>query len=142
MDTGEIRRRVTRTIADAKAGAAARRKRAAVAEDAGRDVLARLVTPIARTVAAAVTAEGYRCSISTPAGAVRLSFESSRESYIEVALDTASDPPALVVRTARARGSRVISDEQIIAVHPAIAELGDDDLLACLLRELTPFVER
>ena len=142
MDTAEIKRRVTRTIAEAKAAAIVRRERAAVADITGRDALVRLVKPIARTVAAALTAEGYRCSVATPVGAVRLSFESSRDDYIEVALDTTSDPPALVGRTGRGRGSHVIRNEQTIAAHPAITELTEEALLAFLLSEISPFVER
>ena len=84
----------------------------------------------------------FRVAGARVAGAVRLSFESSRNDFIEVALDTVSNPPVLVGRTGRERGSHLISDEQIIAVHPAIAELAEDDLLAFFLCELTPFVER
>ena len=142
VDAAEIRRRVTRTIADAKAAAVVRREHAIVADAAGLDALARIVKPIARTIAATLTAEGYRCSVETPVGAVRLSFESSQDDYVEVALETTSDPPALVGRTGRGRGSHVIRNEQVIAAHPAITELAEEALLSFFLCEISPFVER
>ena len=142
METGEIRRRVLRMIADAKGNAIAQREQVSAGEAAGRDVLSRLVTPLTKTVASALIAEGYRCSVSTPIDAVRLSFEPSGYDYIEFAVDTTNDPPALVARTSRQRGNRMFNQEQIIALHPSIGELADEVLLGFLLDELLPFVAR
>ena len=142
METADVRRRVQRAIAAAKAGAAARRERVAAAEEEGRDVLRRVASPLFKTVAAALVAEGYRFSVSTPAEAVRLSSGTSGEDFIELVLDTARDPPALLGRTAHGRGRRVVSEERVVAEHPAIGELTAGAALDFVLETLAPFVER
>ena len=104
MDTGDVRRRVRRTIDEARARATERRRDTAAAEVDGGRVLRAVATPLFRTVASALKAEGYRFGVETPAGAVRLSPGGASEDVIELALDTARVPPALMGRTAYARG--------------------------------------
>jgi|TARA_B100001013_G_C24611419_1_gene443374 hypothetical protein len=142
MDTAEIGQRIRRTLAEAKTSSAERRKRTAVAEAESRQALGRIAVPVMRTIASVLTAESYRCSISTPNGAVRLSFDSPRDAYIEVVIDTANDPPALIGRTGRTRGSRVLSDEQVIVGHPAIGQLTAEDLVSFVQRELLLVIDR
>jgi hypothetical protein len=86
-------------------------------------------------------AEGHRFKVFTPAGSVRLAAESSGEDYIELGLDSTADPPVVVGRTSRGRGRRQISERPVQEDVP-IEDLTDDDVLAFLLRELTPFLER
>ena len=142
MDTGDVRRRVRRTIDDARARARKRRDDVAAAEAEGRRVLHAVATPLFRTVASALKAEGYRFGVETPAEAVRLSPGGASEDIIELALDTTRDPPALMGRTAHARGRRVLRDERILAVHPALADLSAEALLDFVLSALAPMVER
>ena len=142
MDSGEIGRRIRRTLADAKIGAVERRERTAVAEVEGQQVIGRIVIPVMKTIASVLSAESYRCSISTPNGSVRLSFDSPRDAYIEVVMNTASDPPTLIGRTGRARGSRVLNNEYVIVSHPAIKQLTEDDLVSFVQRELLLIIER
>lgn len=142
MDTADIRRRVKRAIADARAGAAARRARVAEAETEGQEMLRRVVAPLFKTVAAALRAEGFSFSVSTPPGTVRLSTGTSGEDFMELALDTTRDPPALLGRTAHVRGRRVVSEERIVAEHPAIGDLTARAALDFVLEALPPFVER
>ena len=142
MDTGDIRRRVRRTIDDARARAQERRRDVAAAEADGGRALRVVAAPLFRTVASALKAEGYRFAVETPAGAVRLSPGGASEDIIELALDTAREPPALVGRTAYVRGRRMLSDERVVAEHPALGDLAAEDLLDFVVSALAPLVER
>ena len=142
MDTGDIRRRVRRTIDDARARAQERRRDVAAAEEDGGRALRVVAAPLFRTVASALKAEGYRFAVETPAGAVRLSPGGASEDIIELALDTAREPPALVGRTAYVRGRRMLSDERVVAEHPALGDLATEDLLDFVVSALAPLVER
>ncbi|MCE2541250.1 MAG: hypothetical protein J4G16_12965 [Acidobacteria bacterium] len=142
METGDVRRRVRRTIDDARARARARREDVAAAEADGHRVLRAVAAPLFRTVASALKAEGYRFAVETPAEAVRLASATSSENAIELALDTTRDPPALVGRSAYVRGRRVLSDERIVAEHPALGDLASEALLDFVLSALAPLVER
>ena len=142
MDVGDIRKRVRHTIDESRRAAAARRRRVTEAERDGAGILTDVAAPLFTVVAAALKAEGYRFRVLTPAGAVRLASESSADDYIEVALDTLRDPPALVVRVSRAWGRRVLVDDAILREAEAIRELTAEDLLEFTLTRLGPFVER
>ena len=142
MDAGEVRRRVRRTVDDARARSRQRRHDVAAAEVAGERVLRAVAAPLFRTVASALKAEGYRFAVETPAGAVRLSPGGASEDIIEIALDTTRDPPALMGRTAYARGTRLLSDERVVAEHPALGDLAPEALLDFVLSALAPLVER
>ena len=142
MDTGDVKRRVRRTIEDARVRAGARREDAAAAEADGDRVLRAVAAPLFRTVASALKAEGYRFAVETPAGAVRLAPGGASEDVIELALDTTRHPPALMGRMAYVRGRRVLSEERVVAEHPALGDLAAEDLLDFVLSALTPMVER
>ena len=142
MDAGDVRRRVRRTVDDARARARKRRHDAAAAEVEGERVLRVVAAPLFRTVASALKAEGYRFAVETPAGAVRLSPGGASEDIIEIALDTTRDPPALMGRTAYARGRRLLSDERVVAEHPSLGDLAPEALLDFVLSALAPLVER
>ncbi len=142
METGDVRRRVLRTIDDARARARERRRDVAAAEADGQKVLRKVAAPLFRTVASALKPEGYRFAVETPAEAVRLASATSSEDFIELALDTTRDPPALLGRTARVRGRRVLRDERVVAEHPALGDLAAEELLDFVLVALAPLVER
>ena len=142
LEIADVRKRVRRLIEDSQHTAQARRDRAASAEALGTSVLAAVVAPVVKTVAAALKAEGYSFRVSTPAGAVRLAAEASSDDFVEVVLDTQRDPPGLIVRVSRVWGRRVLVDEQVVCEDAAIADLTDDRALECLLHALPPFVER
>ena len=142
METGEVRRRVRRTVDDARARARQRRRDVAAAEEEGERVLRAAAAPLFRTVASALKAEGYRFAVETPAGAVRLSPGGASEDIIEIALDTTRDPPALMGRAAYARGRRLLRDERVVAEHPALGDLAPEALLDFVLSALAPLVER
>ena len=141
-ETADVVRRVRRAVADARGAAARRRARVATAEVEGRAVLEELVAPLSRRVAAVLAAEGHRFAVSTPVGAVRLSRGASGEDFVEIALDTSRDPPALMGRAAWVWGQRVRQEERVVAAHPDIGRLTADDVLDYLLAAMAPIVER
>jgi len=141
-EPAEIRRRVRQTIEEAKRAAAERRNRAQAADRKGSEVLAAVVAPLLKTVAAALKAEGYSFRVSTPPGTARLSLESSSDDFIELALDTTRTVPALVGRVSRTWGHRILTHEIIVVEEPDIVLLTDANALEFVMAELPPFVER
>ncbi len=141
-EPAEIRRRVRQTIAEAKRAAAERRNRAQAADRKGSEVLAAVVAPMLKTVAAVLKAEGYSFRVSTPPGTARLSLESSSDDFIELALDTTRTVPALVGRVSRTWGHRILTHEIIVVEEPDIVLLTDANALEFVMAELPPFVER
>lgn len=142
VEISEVRRRVRAAIDTARKGAQERRLRT---DQAARDYETFLhdrAVPVCHTVAAALTAEGRRFKVFTPAGTVRLASETSGEDFLEIALDDGVDPPAVVGRVSRGRGRRMISSERPLAEGGQIAQLTEEDVLAFLVSEIVPFVER
>ena len=142
MEVSEVRRRGRAAIEAARRHAQERRGRA---DQAARDYEAFLqerATPVFHAFASALTAEGHRFSVSTPAQAVRLVSHASPEDYIELTLDTTSDPPAVLGRTSRGRGRRLVTAERPLTGRGTIAELSEEDVLTFLATEIAGFVER
>ena len=142
MEVSEVRRRLRGAIEEARAAAAERRTRTDAAARAYEEFLEQRAVPVFHTVAGALTSEGHLFKVFTPAGAVRLASERSHEEFIELTLDDSSDPPAVVGRTSRGRGRRMVSSERRLASPAAIAELSEEDVLAFLLAELALLVGR
>ena len=141
MEIADVRKRVLQTIERAKREASARRARG---DEASRDYgefLDRLAVPLFHQVARALRAEGHAFNVFTPSGSVRLASERSGEDYIELLLDTSGTTPQVVGHCSRSRGRRVLETERPIGEGP-IADLTEEDVLAFLLKELEPFVER
>ena len=78
----------------------------------------------------------------TPGGAARLALERSPEEFIELALDTERDQPAVMLRSTRGRGRRMVSSERVAREGSTIATLTQEDVVGLLLDELVPFIER
>ena len=139
MEISLVRRRLTETIERAKKQAAERRGRS---DQASRDFevfLQKIAVPLFRQVANALKADSYMFTVFTPSGSVRLMSDRAADDYIEISLDTADDPPRVMGRTSRTRGSRVIDIERAIGAPDALT---DEQLLDFLLKELEAFVER
>jgi hypothetical protein len=98
--------------------------------------------PVVHTLASALVADGYRFKVHTPADGVRLASESRPDDFIELFLDTSSDPPVVTGRINRGRGRRLITAERPLKEEAAVADLTEEDVLAFLLSEIGPFVER
>ena len=141
-ETSEIRIRLRETIKHARQAAAERRQMAQTAEEVGTRVLASVATPVFKTVASALKAEGYPFRLFTPAAEVRLASEKSGDQFIGLELDTARDTPALVGRVSRLWGQRVLVDERVVREGDEIGALTKEDVITFLLESLAPFVER
>jgi hypothetical protein len=142
MEVSEIRRRLRGAIEAARAQAAARRERTATAARDYATFLSQRATPIFRTFAEALAAENYLFTLFTPADSIRLASQKAQDDFIEIALDNEADPPQAVGRVSRGRGRRNTSHERPIRRGTAVADLTEDDVLAFLLEEILPFVER
>jgi hypothetical protein len=141
MEISDVRKRVLETIDYAKKTAAERRTRT---DQAGRDYdvfLDRVAVPLFRQVANVLRAHGYQFTVFTPSGSVRLMSDRAAEDYIELTLDTAGDEARVVGHTSRSRGRRVMESERPVAARTP-AELTENEVLAFVLTELEPFVER
>ncbi len=142
MDIPEIRRRLRAAIEKARVQAADRRARGDAAARDYDEFLEQRAVPAVQTFAAALAGEGFRFNVFTPAGSVRLASEGAKDDFIELTLDTSADPPGVIGRVSRGRGRRMVTSEEPVREGAAVAELTDDDVLAFLLREILPFIER
>lgn len=142
MEVSDVRRRIRAAIETARAGAAERRARTDEASRAYDVFLESVAVPAFHTVASALMGEGHRFKVITPGRAVRMSSERSPEDFIELALDTERDAPAVVMLASRGRGRRMVSSERLVREDLPIAKLADKDVVAALLEELLPFLER
>ena len=114
MEVSDVRRRIRTAIDTARARRAERRARADEAARAYEQFLSAIAVPAFHSVAAALKGEGHRFNVLTPAGTVRLSPERQSEDFIEVSLDTERDRPAVMLRSARGRGRRMIETERAL----------------------------
>ena len=142
MEVSEVRRRVRAAIETARRGAQERRVRTDRAELEYHDFLRDRAVPLFQTVASALVAESYRFKVVTPADSVRLASDSSPTDFIELTLDTTTDPPSVLGRSSRGRGSRLVASERPIKEHVAIADLSEDDVMAFLIEEIPALLER
>jgi hypothetical protein len=142
METSDVRRRIRAAVEAARVRAAERRTRTDEATRAYDQFLEAIAVPAFHTVANALVGEGHRFKVSTPGRAARLSPERAAADFIELSLDTERDVPAVVILTSRGRGRRMLSTERILREDPGIAALTEEDVVATLLEELLPFIER
>ena len=142
MEVSEIRRQVRAAIESARREARERRVRTDRAALEYQDFLRDRAVPVFQTVAAALVAEGYRFKIFTPADSVRLASETSSTDFIELALDPASDPPGVIGRISRGRGSRLVDRERPVREGTPILDLSDKDVLAFVMTEIAALLER
>ena len=142
MEVSDVRRRLRAAVESAKVRAAERRTRTDEASRAYDGILETVAVPAFHTVVNALVGEGYRFKVTTPGRAVRLSPERSTEDFVELALDTERDTPAVVLLSSRGRGRRAVTAERVLRDGSGIAELGEEDIVAALLEELIPFIER
>jgi hypothetical protein len=139
MEIADVKRRVVETIDRARRRAADRRARADAAAKSYEAFLTGTAVPIVRQVANVLRAEGYPFDVFTPAGGVRLASERGAGDYLELELDTTDDRPSVVGRVKRSRGRDVVESEQRIGDPLA---LGEEEVLAFVLKELETFVEK
>jgi hypothetical protein len=129
-------------MAAARERAQRRRQLAADADSAYDRFLTAVATPLARQVANILQVEGYAFTLSTPERGLRLALDRGRDDFIEIALDTASDEPAVVGRIRRTRGSRTIEEERPVKPGASPDQVSEQDLLDFFERALEPWLER
>ena len=142
METPDIRRRLRHALEDAKKATADRRARADAAAAAYAPFLEEIATPVFRMVANVARGEGHLFSVFTPAEGVRLVSDRHGEDFLEVWLDTTLDPPQVATRVNRIRGRNVTTTEGQLRAGAPIDALADEDVLAFLLANIGPLVER
>jgi hypothetical protein len=142
MDIALLRKSLVKAIESARRDAAERRSRADEADRHYTQFLEQTATPVFRAMANALRGEGLMFDVMTPSGGVRLVPERSREDGIELVLDTTADPPQPLVRVVRSRGSRVTQHERPVAGPVRTDALTEDHVVAMLLDELRPWLER
>jgi hypothetical protein len=142
MEVPDVRRRIRAAVEGAKLRAAERRARTDEASAAYDTFLEATAVPAFHAIVNALVGEGYRFKVITPGRAVRMSPERSSEDFIELSLDTERDAPAVAILSSRGRGRRLVSTVRILREGPAIAELTEEDVVAAVLEELLPFIER
>lgn len=142
MDIADVRRRVRGAIERARREAAERRARVDVAARDYETFLTERAVPVFHDLANALSGEGLPFTVSTPARSVRLEAARSREDFIELELDADHDPPQVIGRSSRGRGRRMVTSERPVRPHASISDLTEEDVLAFLLSEIVPLVER
>jgi hypothetical protein len=142
MEIPDVRRRVRAAIEQARRDAASRRDRSDAAARAYDQFLAERAIPAFNTLAAALVAEGHRFKVHTPAGSVRLASERSPDDFIELTLETGEDPPFVLGRTSAGRGRRAVTRERPVRDGASPDQLTDEDVIAFVLSEVVPLLER
>ena len=141
MEIADVRKRVLATIERAKQRAAERRARGDEAARAYSTFLETIAVPMFRQIGNVLRAEGYPFGVFTPSGSVRLMSDRSADDYIEVSLDTSGAEPRVIGHVRNSRGRRVVDAERVIGDGEP-ENITEEDLLAFMLKELEPFVER
>ena len=141
MEVSDVRRRLRGAIENARRRGQERRARSEAAAREFETFLPQVAVPVFHTAASALAAEGYRFTVATPAESVRLASETRPEDYLELVLDP-GDPPQVLGRVSRGRGRRHVSSERPLDPAKTPGELTEDDVLAFLVAEIEPFVER
>ena len=142
MEVSEIRRRLRAAIDTAREAAADRRTRSDQAAREYETFLAERAVPVFHQFAGVLTAEGHPFKVFTPAGAVRLASDHSPDDFIELSLDTGTDPPEVLARISRGRGRRMVTHERPVAGRTQIAYLTEEHVLEMLLEEAPAFLQR
>jgi hypothetical protein len=142
MEVSVVRQRVLEAISRAKGTAGDRRART---DQAGREYqhfLDRIAVPLFKQIANVLRVENYAFDVFTPAGSVRLMSERGGDDYIEITLDTKGSVANVIGRSSRSHGGNVTQVERALNATGAIGELTEEELLAFVLKELEPFVEK
>ena len=142
MEVSLVRNRLNRAIEVARERAQQRRQRTATAEQAYETFLQEVATPVTRLIANSLKVENYAFTVFTPSGGLRLASDRGRDDYVEFALDGAADPPQVVGRISRSRGSRTLDEERPVKPGTPLDELSEEDVLTFLLDVLQPWLER
>jgi len=142
LEISQVRKRIQAAMTTGRDRAKLRRQQADEAGQAYEKFLDQLAAPLARQVVNALRAEGYAFTVSTPNRGLRVSLDAGRDDYIELALDSETDPPHVAGRIRRTRGSRTIDEERPVKPGAGPDGVSEDDLLEFLVGALEPWLER
>ena len=142
MEVSLVRKQVTAAIERARRGAQEHRERVAQSEAAYETFLESVAIPVIRQLAMVLKAESLPFTVSTPGGSAKLSSDNRRDDFIELRLDTASDPPEVVGRINRTRGSRTLTEDLALKPGARPDAISDEDVLTFFLKALEPWLER
>ena len=129
-------------MASARERAKRKREHAATAESAYESFLSRVAYPLARQIAGSLKAEGYAFTVSTPGRGLRLALDRGQDDFVELALDADAEPPTVIGRIRRTRGSRTLEEERPIRQGASPDQLSEDEVLEFLVTALEPWLER
>jgi hypothetical protein len=143
MDVSDLRKRILRALEDGRKDAAQRRTEVDAATRAYETFLLTIAVPLMRQAADVLKAEGQTFTIETPAGSVRLSSQTSPNTFLEFVLDAAGQRPQVVGRVslARARHGHLV-EEGPVAEHKTVAETSEEDVSAFLIANVSRLVAR
>ncbi len=66
----------------------------------------------------------------------------AKEDFIELSLDAERERPAVVIRSARGRGRRMVAAERTLREDLPIAELAEEDVVGAMIAYVIAFIER
>ena len=141
MEVAYVRNRLRSSIERARQQAQSRRQQIGEAEQSYAGFL-KVAEPVLRQLANALRVEGIAFTLFTPEQSLRLASDRSRVDFIELTLDTGTRPPAVMLRTSYARGSRTIEEERPLKADATPDQISEEELLAVLLDALSPWLER
>ncbi len=142
MEVSFVRQQLKIALDKSRRTSQERRQRVADATRTFDTFLATVATPVFRMAAGVLKAEGLPFTVSTPAGSVRLASDSQREDVIEIVLDTETDPPEVMGRVHRARGSRTLAEDLPVKAGARPEQIDEDQVLHFLLTVLEPWLSR
>jgi hypothetical protein len=142
VETGDVNRRLKIAMESARAEAAERRARDTRATAAYETFLDTVAVPVARQLANALKVNGLTFTVFTPANGLRLASDRNRDDFIELALEPGPSGPQVVGLVSHVRGSRTLAETVPIKPSAGPEALGEEDVLAFLLRALRPWLER
>jgi hypothetical protein len=143
MDVSELRKRIIRALDEARKDATTRRQHVDEAQAAYERFLGGVAVPTMKHAATVLKAQGFPCTVDTPAESVRLTMAGSHDTFVELALDTRAPAPHVVGRTSVGRGrSGLMVDETPLANGKAVGELTDEDVAAYLVSAIPKLVLR
>ena len=141
MDVSELRKRILRSLDEARKDAAARRVVVDEAAKAYEAFLKDIAVPLMRQATQVLNADGQSFSINTPAGSVRIVDEKSPQTFFEIELDSTGPRTAVIGRTSFVRGRRgPVVEERPIGDGKAVDQLSEQDLSEFLVAEIPKLV--
>ena len=142
MEVSDVRKRVKEVIDRSTRAMAERRT---LVDEATREYqifLDRIAIPLLRQIGNVLRAEGHPFTVSTPGSSVRLVSDRSGSDYIDLSLDTTGRQPHVIIHSVRTRGRRVTESETAIGHGGPVRDLTEEDVLAAVMKDLEPLVER